>query len=136
MDLDAFRANSEKEVNGVWTEIEFRGQKGKFLIARSGNPAFTRLYTKLKNQRVFANPDSQEAIDHDTDCLNRAFAEAILLDTGDEITNNGEPVKYTPELGYQLMTDPELTELKNQLAMKAGDFENYAVKRLDEIAKN
>jgi hypothetical protein len=136
MDLDVFRADADKEVNGVWTEIEFRGQTGQFKIARAGNPKFTRIYTKYKNSRTFSNPESQEAQDHDLDCLNRAFAEAILIDTGEEITDKGEPVKYTPELGYMLMTDPNLTELKNQIATKAGDFEMYAVAKLEEITKN
>lgn len=136
MDLNVFKADQEKEVNGVWTEIEFRGQTGMFKIARAGNPKFTRLYTKYKNQKQFVNGESQEALDHEQDCLNRAFAEAILLDTGDEITDNGEPVKYTNELGYRLMSDPALTELKNQIAMKAGDFENYAIIKLEDIAKN
>ncbi len=136
MDLDVFRADSSKEVKGVWTEIEFRGQKGKFLIARAGNPLFTKIYQRYKDSRMFTNPESEEALEWNQECLNRAFAEAILLDTGDEITNQGEPIKYTPELGYQLMSDPNLTELKNQIATKAGDFEMYALVKKEDLIKN
>lgn len=136
MDLNSFKTNQKKELNGVWVEIEFRGQKGKFKVARSGNTKFNRLYTRLKNQRTFANSESEEALAHDEDCLNRAMAEAILLDTGDEITNDGEPVKYTPALGYDLFSDPSLVELKNQIAIKAADFETFAAVKLEKIEKN
>ena len=133
MDLDIFRVDVEKESEGVWTEITFRGKTGKFKIARAGNAKFNRVYTKLKLARNFADPESEEAIEYQNDCLNRAFAEAILIDTGDEITNKGKKVKYTPELGYTLMTDPGLIELKNQIAQAAGDFEQYAIAKLDEL---
>lgn len=136
MDLQSFKTNAGLEVEGSWIEIEFRGQKGKFKIARAGNPKFTRFYTKLKNARRFNDQESEEAKAYEDDCLNRAFAEAILMDTGDEITNGGEPVKYTPELGYQLMSDPGMTELKNQIAIAAGDFEQFAAVKLEDIIKN
>lgn len=136
LDLDAFRADPDQEVKGVWTEIEFRGQKGRFKIARAGNPKFTRVYQRYKESRMFPNPESEEAEEWNVDCLNRAFAEAILLDTGKEITSGGEPIKYTPELGYKLMCDPELTELKNQVATKAGDFEMYALVKMEDLIKN
>lgn len=136
MDLDIFRTDVEAENNGVWTEITFRGKTGKFKIARAGNPKFNRVYTKLKNAKNFADDDSEEAIEYQQDCLSRAFAEAILIDTGDEITDKGKKVKYTAEIGYILMSDPSLTELKNQIATAAGDFEQYAIAKLADLEKN
>ena len=136
MDLSIFKTNPEIETGGVWTDIEFRGQTGRFKIARAGNPKFTRIFTKLKNARHFVDEESESAVEHQADCINKAMAEAILIDTGDEITNNGEPVKYTPELGYQLLSDPAYTELKNQISFAAGDFEQYAVVKLEAIEGN
>lgn len=136
MDLNVFKTDPEADVGGVWVDIEFRGQTGRFKVARAGNPKFTRIFTKLRNSRLFQNEESDEAQKHHDESINRAMAEAILIDTGDEITNNGEPVKYTPELGYELFSNPEYTELKNQIAVAAGDFEQYAIVKLGGIEGN
>lgn len=136
MDLTIFETNPDLEVGGVWVDIEFRGQTGRFKVARAGNPKFTRIFTKLKNSRHFVDEDSDGAVEHEKECINRAMAEAILIDTGKEITSDGKKVKYTPELGYELMSNPAYTELKNQISFAAGDFEQYAVVKLEGIEGN
>lgn len=134
MDLEIFGTDQAKEVGGVWQDITFRGQTGSFLIARRGNEKFNRAYAKLEAKRNFSNPLSDDALAYREDCVIRAMSETILLDTGDEITNKGEPVKYTPELGYQILK--AYPELRNQVALAADDFEQYASVRLETEIKN
>lgn len=135
MDLSIFKTDPDKEVQGVWKDIEFRGQTGKFKIARAGNPVFNRIFTRIKNSRTFVDDDSQSAKDHDDEALTHALAEAILMDT-DEIELDGEVIDYTPELGYKILSDPAFSELKNQIAIAAGNFEHYAVVKLEALEKN
>lgn len=136
MDLNLFKADTEREIQGAWVDITFRGQKFRFKVARSGNPEFTRIFTKYKNSKIFANPDSDESIAHDQECLNRAFSQAILMDWDESMTMNGEPVKYSVEVAYEILKDPAFTELKNQLAVKAGDFDLYAEVQLETAEGN
>lgn len=134
MDLEIFKTD-ESAVEGTWVDIEFRGQIGKFRIARAGNPEFNRVYRQLRNAKRFSDNSSDEAELFNDDCLSKAFAETILLDTGEEITHKGEPVKYTSALGYELLSNPAYVELKNQIIQAAGDFEQFASFKLDEIVE-
>ncbi len=134
MDLSIFATDRDKELNGCWMEVEFRGQTGKFKIARAGNDKFHRIFAKLKSQKLFKKDQEEEERVYVDDCMTRAMAEAMLMDTGTEITNNGEPVIYTPEIGYQiLMAYPEL---RNQISILASNFEEFAANKLEESTKN
>jgi hypothetical protein len=134
MDLQIFETDREKDVGGVWQTIEFRGQSGEFKIARRGNDRFNRIYARLIAEKQFQDDNSDAAIDFREDCVIRAMADAILLDTGDEITNKGQPIKYSPELGYQILK--AYPELRNQVALLADDFEQYATLKLETEIKN
>jgi hypothetical protein len=134
MELSIFQTEADKDVNGVWMSIEFRGQVGQFKIARAGNDKFMRIYAKLKNQRVFRKEQEEERVAYEEECLTKAMAEAVLIDTGDEITDQGKPIKYTPEIGFMILS--RYPELRNRIAVLASNFEEYATVKVDDIAKN
>lgn len=134
MDLSIFEMDKEKELSGTWVEIEFRGQKGQFKIARSGNDKFLRTYMRLKQSKRFKPGQENEEEKFIDECLTRAMAEAILIDTGDEITDGGQPVEYSPDLGFAILM--KYPELRNKISVAANDVEAFAARDLEEITKN
>lgn len=134
MDLSIFEMDKEKELSGTWVEIEFRGQKGQFRVARSGNDKFLRTYMRLKQTKRFKPGQDKELEAFTDECLTRAMAEAILIDTGTEITDNGVPIEYTPDLGFAIMM--KYPELRNKISIAANDVESFAAHDLEEIVKN
>lgn len=135
MDLyEIFATDKDKELNGVWVDIEYRGRKGSFKIARTGNDKFNQVYLFYKNQKRFTNPQSDEAKAFDNDCLTRAMAEAILLDIGADMTDQGEPIKYTPEIGYQILT--KYSTLRDRIALEANEIDHFAMVKTENLTKN
>ena len=139
-DLDrikkSYGTSPEFEVEGKWFDLALiDGVRVK--VARTGNPnykkAFTRLYkpyvkTTMRGKNVA--PEIQERIQ--TDLL----INTLLKDWSGMPGADGTEVPYSKELARELLTDPELKELREEILGFAEEFEAYQLEIREELEKN
>jgi hypothetical protein len=101
--LSSVRSDPDLESKGVW--CTFEGSM-KFLIARSGNPAYNERLRRLREpliQNIRArdiDPEKIEAV------VRECIAHHVLLDWQNVEDDKGEPIRYTPEVGLKVLADP------------------------------
>jgi hypothetical protein len=119
MDLHKLYSVDEKAANeGKWL-VTKEGLDVK--VAKLGNPAFVAEVARLQKPHVVrlrSNMDNTELLNEITI---KAMAKTILLDWKAE--SDGEPVPYTPELGYQYMVMfPDFREDVSDLSVSRNNF--------------
>lgn len=82
---------------------------------------------------------SNEEVDPEktTEYILRVYAEGVVLDWEGLIDlDKNTPLKYTPEVAYQILSNDENVEFFNWIALQAEKFENFAKEvREDNIKK-
>lgn len=101
--LSALRVDTETSKEGVWAEYV---PGVKLRVARIGNPVFTAEVRRLADEEEDPNKAGvQDAI------TRRAAAVGLLKDITGIEDDEDQPLDYTPELGLQWFTDPEMDDL-------------------------
>ncbi len=132
----SYGTNLKTEVEGQWFELSLiEGAKVK--VARAGNPeykkAFKRLYkpyTKQLRRGKDVSADIEERIQTDV------LIDTLLKDWKGMPGENGKEIPYSKELARDLVTDPELKELKEEILGFSEEFEAYQSQMETELAKN
>jgi hypothetical protein len=130
-----YNVNKEAVTDGVWIDI---ADGIKWKIAKKDNINFRNAVLKIiKNKGYTQYQVSNGKIPSDAwvDVGILATAETILLDWEGVIdTETGKPVKYTPQIGYDLMKENEgFLEDVQQLSADLSIFQNKV--ESDEIEK-
>ena len=132
----SYGTDLEAEVEGMWFPLALiEGVKVK--VARVNNPnykkAFTRLYKPYLKQTMRGasiDPVIQERIQ--TDLL----IDTLLKDWSGMPGENGRDIPYSKDLARDLVTDPELRELRDEILGFAEEFEIYQKQVAEELEKN
>lgn len=99
---EAFGVNKDLEINGVW--FVFKGME--FLIARTGNPKFKKLYRdRLSAQQSLVKFGADE---NTQDLYLECVSETVLLDWKGVDGEDGKPLAYSPAEGLKAMKDEAL----------------------------
>ena len=121
------------EENGTWMEY---GDGARFLVARKTNSKYKAFLSKeLRNNAKLI--DSQVPTPEGEIVSSRILVEATskyLLRDWDGVTSDGKAVKYTPELGMQVIEEHE--DLKEAIEAYADLRENYIAEQEQKDAKN
>jgi len=133
---ESYGTDLEAEVEGMWFELSLiEGVKVK--VARVNNPnykkAFTRLYKPYLKQtmrKVGIDPVIQDRIQ--TDLL----IDTLLKDWSGMPGENGRDIPYSKDLARELIVDPELKELRNEILGFAQEFEIYQKEVTEILEKN
>lgn len=130
MDIFAsYATNETSETEGVWVEIG----DAKFLIARSGNPKYSKKLSKLydRNRKLLEMKD--EAADALSEKLMiSVLAETILLGW-ENVQFKGATLAYSDENAQMLL---KFKDFRKQIAQASEDFEAYKVTQEAEQEKN
>lgn len=124
-----FATNVAAEVNG--SEIEYSGTK--FIIARAGNPKYSRMLSKMVEKHQKQLDQKDDAADALSDkILIDVLAHTILLGW-DVLDFDGKPLPYSLAnakmiLGYK--------DFRKEVAKMADDIDNYREKVEEEQVKN
>lgn len=128
-----FATDETLETTGVWKNV--RG--ARFLIARDGNPAYSKLLNELVQQRAFELEDqsdngkaSQKVSDQ---ILVDVMSKTILLDW-EKVSFDGKTV--VPYGEEAVKTALSVKDFRNTIVRMSGDINNFLVKREAEQAKN
>lgn len=131
MDLGKFRSNLDLESEGVWVEL---GEDARIKVARMNNPRHAsalRRLTKPYRRQIEAGTLNEDIAYR---VIGEAMAEGILLDW-QGLTENGEPLKYSPKAARDLLTNPQLRDFRAQIEAAANDAEQFRLEEI-ETAKN
>lgn len=132
MDLTELETDLSLEEDGVWVDL---GDKDgtQLLIARIGNPKFTRVlrqylrpYRQLIQRDALA-PEKQEAI------LTEVMSECILLGWKN-LMYQGKKVNYSTKRALEMMTD--IKDFRELVTEVANNMETFKAESEAEDAKN
>jgi len=141
MDLKQFRTDPTKEAEGVWQPI---GEGTEFLIARMNNPACKAAFRKYAGRFKGPALDMLPANKQD-EIFAKVIAETVLLDWRETVdgkvrahtvTLDGKAVKYSPEAGLDLLSDPNYSDLLQIVRIYADDAEAYREQAIEEASGN
>lgn len=133
MDLEKqFATDSEAELNGAW--IPGIGKKGEYLIARAGNPRFTRELTKEieDNQETLDGKD--DAADRCSDeIMGRVMSKTILLGWRGEVKFGEQSLTYSQGVAAAQLT--AMKDFRDWVNKKSNEREHFR-KKVEKAAGN
>lgn len=132
MDLATFRTNKSLENEGAWTHL---AGNARVKLARIGNRRYRELLqTKLKPHRraIRAGTMPEEVTEA---LMTEVVVETVLLDW-ENVELNGEAVPFSRPAALDILSDPEMKDLRDMIVELAGDMELYRAKDLEEAEKN
>lgn len=132
MDLRNVRIDTESEVKGVWVEID---NQTKLLIASAKSPAYKKvLRDALRTEIDKLNGEQldEEKID---EISTEILAEHILLGW-EGLTEGGEPIVYSTEKAYDILTDKAFRQFKEFVVSKADDISLFRDTSHDVIVED
>lgn len=129
-ELNSLKTDAEREVEGVWHPLP---GEGEIKVARHGNDRFNKLLRQLaKKHKLTLEAEDDLSFKVSEDLMIEVYAHTVLLDWRN-ITIDGTPTDYTPEIGMQALRVKDFRERVEQLAR---DAESYRVKNEAAIVKN
>lgn len=130
--LNAFAINVDKEDEGIWESV---GDM-EFLVARAGNKEWKKLYKRLEATKFGpAHRKSKERDpDKELDILIQCLAYTAVLDWKN-VTLDGEELKYSKELAYEILGDKRFKILTEELLDLALNQERFKEEMIVEDEK-
>jgi len=127
MDLSkAFATNEAAEKDGV--DVEFNG--AIFRVARTGNPAYRKLLSRLYKQHRFALESKGDAAEKKSDeILSEVLSKTILLGWSG-VETGGKPVPFSQEKAYEYLI--ALKEFRKFVSDASEDLERYKLYQEEE----
>jgi len=102
MDIkESFGVDKRKEVEGVWEDL---GGGTMVLVARAGNPKFTRLLQKLSRPHRHAIKSDSLPEDVAMEMLIKTMSKTVLLDW-DGMKEDGKEIVYSSNEAVRLLTE-------------------------------
>jgi hypothetical protein len=130
MDIFAtYATDTAAEAEGVWVEIG----DAKFLVARSGNPAYSKKLSRLyeRNRKLLdMKDDNADALSERL--MVEVLAETILLGW-EGVQFKGADLTYSVDNAKMLLG---IKDFRAQISKAAEDFEAYKVKQEADEVKN
>lgn len=132
--LREFMTDPALEKDGRW--VDYRNG-ARFKIARWNNPAHRAEIERLREPHLKEARKGELAAELAEELNNRAASSCVLLDW-ENITDaeTGEAVAYTPELGFQALSDPRLRDVMLFVYAYAMQGENYRLEAEADARKN
>lgn len=130
MELKNFKTDKDKEEKGVWEEL---GDGCSVLIARHGNPAMLKAYSKyprLLRQRL---ENGQADDEESASILSKVVADTILLDWKG-LKEDGKEIAYSKEECVRVLT--EYPDVRAMILEMAQEAHLYHSKSVSKTAKN
>jgi hypothetical protein len=127
MDIKDFKAEAEKENEGVWVDC---GDDLEIKVTRMFNASFNRaIATKRKphGRRFDRSLELQEKV------LIEVMADVVILDWKG-LTDGGKAVKFSKSKALEFLTDSR--DFRNLVSQIADDISNFQIETQEEDAKN
>lgn len=109
----------------------------RFLLARYGNPRFEEAYLEALNpyiEKIRANASLTE--EEDLAVTLPCIARYVILDWSDIEDEAGNPIPYSPEKALEILSNPDLHEIRDWVKRKSSAIDGYRKKLNEEAVKN
>lgn len=120
-DIDSIRTDPVKAREGVW--VDYRGGRLKIASIENEDAENLRLTQVVKNADVIqAGGEEAEKVANQIDT--EVLAYHVLKDW-EGMSQGGEPLEYTPELGVKLLGDPQMVRFRKDVERIAQSQRHY-----------
>ena len=127
MDISKEYATDEKkELEGVWEDI---GDGGRILIARTNNPKYEKLFTKLIKPHRGRLRRGNLSDELSKEITVKLLADTILLDW-EGIEEDGESLQYSKPEAERLLKDYK--DFRNMVSEMAGEIDLFRQEEEEE----
>ena len=132
MDLSQYKTDRNLEEGGTWLQVD---DSTKLLIARSNNQNYLNELKNIidANGMSFAAKNGKIPPEKMLTFVKKAASKTILLGW-EGLTNNGKPLKYSPEEAERLFI--QLPEFFGMVFSQASEMSNFLDKAEEEAIKN
>lgn len=121
-DIEDLITSKDLEDNGVWKPI---GHGAEIKVARIGNDAYLKMMRHgYKDERAVIDQEDDFSAEVQEKLLKKVYAHTILKDIRG-ITRKGVELKYTPELGLELL---EIRDFREKVKAYAEEMQTFQVK--------
>lgn len=135
MELKNLRTDPKKSTEGTWVDYVYGT---RLLIARYDNKQMQahKNMRIMEHGKLFSNIDDnrEEALRVSEQIDNECMARFVLLDW-EGFTENGQPLKYTAELGEEILADENYAEFRTFVLRVSNNSEHYRVESEAEVAQ-
>ena len=132
-----FATDLEASKDGVWHRID---EETQIKVAKARNENFKKRAYELFNENkieMFSRTGKFTDLD-ERKLMSQLIAETILLDWRGVKDQDGKEVKYTPEIGAQVLANPEMGDFLELVQTCAENEEAYrkaVLEKVEEQAK-
>lgn len=125
LDIESLAIDPELARGGVWTDY----MGARFLLARPGEAYQARLVSLYNEHIDLIKKATPEGNQKAADIFKQTYAETVLLDWADVGTKDEKgvliPIKYTPEIGFKVLSDPRQFEFAGFIERFVNNRTNY-----------
>lgn len=132
-----FATDLEASKDGVWHRID---EETQIKVAKARNENFKKRAFELFNENkieLFSKTGKFTDLD-ERKLMSQLIAETILIDWKGVKDQDGKEVKYTPEIGAQVLANPEMGDFLELVQTCAENEEAYrkaVLEKVEEQAK-
>lgn len=132
MEFKTLTVNKDAAESGVWVQHD---DETRFLVARLNNRKFQNMFQKLiaPYRRQFES--GKLPLEKQEQIMCKCMAETVLLGW-EGLTMDGEPIEYSKDMAYTLLTTPGAEEFRDLISAYAGDAETFREQQYEEAEKN
>lgn len=131
LDFADFEIDPVLAEQGAWMEM---GRGARVKIGRNGSRRFRETVSRLLRENSGRAVNGVLPEDVQDELTLRAIAEAIILDW-EGFSLKGEPLPYSPENAYAILSNPRMEELRERWLTFSLDNEKFREQQLDADAK-
>lgn len=142
---DTYAIDPEIESNGVW--VDTLSDPERFLLTYTDSPKYRDFYNKLIKPRLHDIRKMLKIIDRGEtppesisqfilDCELKAFCRYALLGWENVTDEAGNPLEYSPETAFELLSKPTLRRLKDALFEEAQKLSGKRQTLSEDAEKN
>lgn len=131
VELRSLRADTKAMVAGIWRE--FHGVR--LLIARMHHPEFDSYLQAIQREHL----DPKMGLIVDGELGRKLLGQAMghhILKNWEGLTEDGQPIPYSPEKATELLNDPELVEMRDFVFAVANQSTFYRQQQEEAVSGN
>jgi hypothetical protein len=129
-----FATDLEASKDGVWHRID---EETQIKVAKARNENFKKRAYELFNENkieMFSRTGKFTDLD-ERKLMSQLIAETILIDWKGVKDQDGKEVKYTPEIGAQVLANPEMGDFLELVQTCAENEEAYRKAVLEKVGE-
>ncbi len=135
MKLSSMAVDTNLERSGVWVSCNADGT-AEFLIASAANAAYRAKAFPIGNRGLEIEDDEKAARERMmTPQAKRAAAEELLIDWRGIEDDEGNQIRYTPELGFEKFSDPAYRHIYEFVIFHANKASHFKRKEIESAGK-